>query len=170
MATTAIRGKACQTNAELPALEQQAPDFCVVNTKLKDVCLSQYNGKNKLIYVVTSLDTDFCADTTLQLNNIAQDLENTEVLVISADLPFALQRFCKDHKPKNLAVLSLMRSKQFAKDYGVLLVDGPLKGLCARALFVLDESNEIVYRELTSDLTSAPDFTAAIETLKSKAI
>ncbi len=169
MATTSLQGKACNTNQALPEVGQQASAFCALNTRLEEVCLSQFEGQAKLIYSVPSLDTMVCANTTIELNNIAADLPNTVCLVISADLPFAQQRFCKEHKLKKLVTLSLMQSKQFAENYGVLLVDGPLKALTARAVFVLDANNTIIHQQLTRDIADAPDFNAAIETLKSKA-
>lgn len=165
MATTSLQGKVCNTNAELPGVATTAPDFCAVNFKLEEVCLNQLGNNFKLIYTVPSLDTHVCAKTTQTLNEIAANLENTQCLVISADLPFAQQRFCKQNKLKNITTLSLMQSKQFAENYGVLLIDGPLKALTARAVFVLDPSNTIIYEELTDDIAGEPDFNAAIKVI-----
>lgn len=166
MATTSLQGTTCNTNKDLPTTGSTAPAFCALNGKLEEVCLDQFKGKNKLIYAVPSLDTMVCANTTKQLDEIATGLENTQCIVISADLPFAQQRFCEENKLQNVATLSLMRSNQFAEDYGVLLVDGPLASLTARAVFVLDTDNQIIHQELTRDIADAPDFNAATAALK----
>ena len=169
MARVYLQGKACQTNGELPELEQKAPDFSLTTTKLKDKNLSSFSDTYKLIYTVTSLDSMVCTNTTKTLNELAADLEKTEVLIVSADLPFALQKFGKQNKLKNITTLSMMRNKSFAKNYGVLLVDGPLAGLCTRAVFVLDQDNTLIYKELVEDITHSPDFNSAIEKLNNYA-
>lgn len=166
MATTTLQGVVCHTNADLPIIGQHAPDFCALNAKLEEICLDQFADKRKLIYCVPSLDTFVCAKTSKTLNEMATQLDNTVCIVISADLPFAQQRFCKENKLKNITTLSLMQSKQFAENYGVLLVDGPLKALTARAVFILDTDNTLIYQELTADIASEPDFAAAIQHLK----
>lgn len=166
MATTILQGVVCHTNSELPPIGQLAPDFCALNFKLEETCLSQFDGKQKLIYSVPSLDTFVCAKTSKALNELASNLNNTACIIISADLPFAQQRFCKENKLKNITALSLMQSKQFAEDYGVLLIDGPLKALTARALFVLDATNTLIHEELTADIAAEPDFEAATKHLR----
>jgi len=165
MAKTNLSGQECNTNGNLPGVDNPAPAFCAVNFKLEEICLEQLGKGNKLIYSVPSLDTHVCAKTTKTLNEMAAKLENTSCYVISADLPFAQQRFSKQNKLKNITTLSLMQSKQFAEDYGVLLIDGPLKALTARAVFVLNPSNTIIYEELTDDIAGEPDFNAAIQSL-----
>ncbi len=169
MAITALRGKTCHTNGELPANGQTAPDFCAINTRLEQVCLAQLPKPFKLIYTVPSLDTQVCAETSKQLNTLAAELNDVHCLVISADLPFAQQRFLKENKLKNLTTLSLMQTKKMAQDYGVLLIDGPLQGLTARAVFVLDADNRVSYSQLCEDITREPDFSLAIEQIKAKA-
>lgn len=166
MATTSLQGTACHTNADLPAIGSTAPCFCAVNARLEEVCLEQLGAQNKLIYFVPSLDTHVCAQTAKALDAMAADLTDTNCYVISADLPFAQQRFCKQNKLKNITPLSLMQSRQCAEDYGVLLIDGPLKALTARAVFVLDAANTIIYEELTDDIAKEPDFAAAIQATK----
>jgi len=165
MATVYLQGKACNTNGDLPEIEKPAPDFVLTTTKLKDKTLTNFSGSLKLIYTVSSLDSMVCANTTKTLNELTGQLENTQVFVISADLPFALQKFCKQNKLKNITTLSMMRDKKFAEDYGVLLIDGPLAGLCARAVFILDENNNLIYKELVSDITHSPDFNLAMKKL-----
>ena len=153
-----LQGKACQTNGDLPAVGRQAPDFSLISNDLKTKNLGSYSDVKKLIYIVPSLDTMVCAKTTKALNALAEDWEAIQLLVVSADLPFAQQRFIKQSKLKNITTLSMMRDKQFATDYGVLLVDGPLAGLAARAVLVLDRDNKIQHTELVSDITRSPDF------------
>lgn len=169
MAITSLQGKLCNTNGELPAAGTPAPDFCALNIKLEKVCLEDFADKSKLIYTVPSLDTHVCAKSAKDLDELAAKLEHTSCIVVSADLPFAQQRFLKQNKLKNITTLSLMQSKKFAEDYGVLLIDGPLKALTARAIFVLDSGNNIIYEELTSDIASEPNFGAAMQYLNEKA-
>ncbi|HFE38531.1 MAG TPA: thiol peroxidase, partial [Gammaproteobacteria bacterium] len=126
MAQVYLQGKACQLGGELPETGRQAPDFLLVSTRLKDMNLASFADSKKLIYTVPSLDTMVCAKTTKTLNELAVGWDNMNVLVVSADLPFAQQRFIKQHKLKNITALSMMRNKQFAIDYGVLLMDGSL--------------------------------------------
>jgi len=165
MATTSLQGSTCNTNASLPVIGNQAPDFTLLNVKMKENSLQNFSGKFKLIYAVPSLDTMVCADTTKKLNELASEYSNTDFMVISADLVFAQQRFCKQNKIKKLIPLSMMRSKQFAEDYGLLLIDGPLAGLSARAIFVLDSSNKILHVELVDDIAKEPDFKTALSFL-----
>lgn len=166
MASVSLRGKVCQLNSELPKLGHQVPAFSLISTKLKEKTLASFAEVPKLIYTVSSLDSMVCAETTIALNELATDIPNAQVIVVSADLPFALQRFCKDNKPKkNVNILSMMKDRQFAMDYGVLMVDGPLAGLAARAVFVLDSDNELKYSELVSDITQSPDFNLALKSL-----
>lgn len=166
MTTVNLRGKACQLRGDAPNVGEHAPDFSLVSTKFKEKTLASFSGATKLIYTVSSLDSMVCADTTVELNALAADIPDVQVIVVSADLPFAQQRFCKDHKPqKNVSIVSMMNDRQFAIDYGVLLIEGPLAGLAARAVFVLDSENEVKYTELVSDLTHSPDFNLALKSL-----
>ncbi len=162
MAITALQGKICNTNADLLNVGDTAPDFTLVNAKLKEKSLSGFSADVKFLYVAPSLDTMVCADTTKKLNELAQKFENTDFCVISADLPFAQQRFCKQNKIKKVKPLSMMRNKKFAEDYGLLLIDGALAGLAARAVIILDASNKILHIELTDDIAGEPDFEKAL--------
>ncbi len=162
MASVLLQGKAVALSGEFPEVGGQALDFLLVNKKLKDVSLQTFSGRKKLIYSVPSLDTPVCATTTKKLNELAAKSPDLAVLVVSADLPFAMGRFCGSEKLKNLVPLSTMRSAQFATDYGLLISEGPLAGLLARALLVLDEANNIVFARLTDDIASEPDFDAAL--------
>jgi thiol peroxidase len=165
MATVHLKGKPVHTNGELPAVGAAAPSFTLVGGNLADVSLADYAGKRKVLNIVSSLDTAVCATSARRFNKAASELANTVVLVISADLPFAQGRFCSTEGLSNVVPLSMMRSRSFAKDYGVLLVDGPLAGICARAVVVLDEGNRVRYTQLVDEITTEPDYDSALATL-----
>jgi thiol peroxidase len=165
MAQTALQGNTCNTNGDLPAVGAAAPDFKLVTNQLADVSLADYAGKKKLLNIVPSLDTDVCATSTRKFNASFEGRDDAVALVVSADLPFASGRFCSTEGLKNVAALSLMRSKNFAKDYGVLLVDGPLAGLTARAVVVLDADNKVLHSQLVPEITQEPDYDAAMAAL-----
>ncbi len=166
MAQVTLRGTPIHTNGDVPAVGSKAPDFKLVNGDLKDVSLADFQGKKKVLNIVPSLDTPVCATSTRKFNQSAGSLSNTVVLVVSADLPFASKRFCTTEGLSNVIPLSLMRSKAFAKDYGVLLQDGPLEGITARAVVVLDESDKVVYRQLVPEIAQEPDYDAALKAVK----
>ncbi len=166
MAQVTLRGTPIHTNGELPAVGAKAPDFKLVNGDLKDVSLADYRGKKKILNIVPSLDTPTCATSTRKFNKEASSLPNTVVLVVSADLPFASKRFCTTEGLQNVVPLSLMRTKAFAKDYGVLLQDGPLEGITARAVVALDENDKVVYRQLVPEIAQEPDYDAALTAVK----
>jgi len=165
MATVTFKGAEFHTNGDLPAVGVQAPELQLVNGQLADVSLATYAGKKKLLNIVPSLDTPVCAISTQKFNEHARSRPDTVVLIVSADLPFAQGRFCTGEKLENVAPLSMMRSKDFARNYGVLLVDGPLAGLTARAVVVLDENNKVVYRQLVPEIAEEPDYQAALAAL-----
>jgi len=165
MATITLQGNAINTNGDLPAVGSQAPDFSLVDGELNDVNLSNYAGKKKLLNIVPSLDTGVCAASTKQFNESAAGRDNAVMLVISADLPFAQGRFCTAESVDKVVPLSMMRSRNFAKDYGVLITDGPLAGITARAVVVLDENDKVVYTELVPEIAQEPDYDAALAAL-----
>lgn len=166
MAQVTLKGNPIHTSGELPAVGAAAPAFQLTAADLKDVGLEQYKGKKKILNIVPSLDTPTCATSTRRFNKEAGALPDTVVLVVSADLPFAAKRFCTTEGLENVVTLSLMRSKKFAQDYGVLLTDGPLAGLTARAVVVLDENDKVVHRQLVPEIGSEPDYGAALAALK----
>ncbi|WP_207063183.1 thiol peroxidase [Motiliproteus sp. SC1-56] len=166
MANVTLKGEPLHTVGELPAIGAPAPDFVLVNRQLQDVSLADFAGQRKLLNIVPSLDTPLCAESARQFNRRAGQLENTAVLVISADLPFAQNRFCATEGLDQLHPLSMMRSKAFAEAYGVLLADGPLAGLTARAVVVLDEADRVVYTELVPEITREPAYDPAIAALQ----
>jgi len=165
MASITLKGSPISTNGELPAVGSTAPDFKLVDSTLADLTLADYAGKKKLLNIVPSLDTPVCATSTKKFNDFASQHSDTVVLVISADLPFAMSRFCSAEGADNVVTLSLMRSKAFAKDYGILIQDGPLAGITARAVVVLDEDNKVIYNELVPEIAQEPDYEAAIAAL-----
>ncbi len=165
MATITLEGNSIHTNGELPAVGSTAPDFHLVTTDLKDVSLADYAGRKKLLSIVPSLDTGVCATSTKKFNDMLGSRDDVVVLVISADLPFAMGRFCGAEGTDKVVPLSMMRSRNFAKDYGVLITDGPLAGITARAVVVLDENNEVRHAELVPEIAQEPDYDGAIAAL-----
>ena len=165
MAKITLQGNEINTNGELPAVGSQAPDFKLVDAELNDRGLADYAGKKKLLNIVPSLDTPVCGTSTKKFNEYSAQHGDTVMLVIAADLPFAMSRFCGAESVENVSTLSIMRSKSFAKDYGVLITDGPLEGITARAVVVLDEDNKVIYSELVPEIAQEPDYDAAIAAL-----
>ncbi|HXH02488.1 MAG TPA: thiol peroxidase [Candidatus Competibacteraceae bacterium] len=165
MATVTLRGNPVHTSGELPAVGRKAPDFHLVDGKLNDVYLSTYAGKKKLLNIVPSLDTPTCQLSTKKFNEFAKQHPDTVILVVSADLPFAQSRFCGNEGLANVIPLSMMRSRNFAKDYGVLITDGPLAGIAARAVVVLDEHDTVKYTQLVPEIAEEPDYQSALAAL-----
>jgi thiol peroxidase len=163
MAQVTLKGNPIHTNGDLPTVGAKAPDFKLTAGDLKDVTLADYKGKRKILNIVPSLDTPTCATSTRKFNESAGKLANTVVLVVSADLPFAAKRFCTTEGLQNVVTLSLMRDKNFAKDYGVLIQDGPLAGICARAVVVVDENDKVSYRQLVPEIGQEPDYEKALQ-------
>ncbi len=165
MAQTALQGNPVSLSGELPAVGTQAPDFRLTTRDLQDVSLADYAGKKKLISIVPSLDTEVCARSTKKFNEAMATRPDAVALIVSADLPFAAGRFCTSEGLENVIPLSMMRSRKFAKDYGVLIEDGPLAGITARALVVLDAKDRVVYTQLVPEITQEPDYDAALQAL-----
>ena len=165
MAQTALQGNPVQLSGDLPAVGSTAPDFSLTAGDLSDVSLTTYAGKKKLLNIVPSLDTGVCAASTRKFNETMAGRDDAVALVISADLPFASGRFCSAEGITNVINLSMMRSRNFAKDYGVLIVDGPLAGITARAVVVLDADNRVIYTQLVPEITQEPDYAAAMAAL-----
>ena len=165
MATITLKGNEIHTNGELPAIGSQAADFKLVDADLGDKSLADYAGKKRLLNIVPSLDTPVCATSTKKFNEAAAGQDNVVMLVISADLPFAMGRFCSVEGIDKVVPLSMMRSRDFAKDYGVLIEDGPLAGITARAIVILDESDKVIYTELVPEIGQEPDYDKALAAL-----
>lgn len=166
MAQFKLRGNPFDTNGELPSIGSQAPDFKLVDANLQEVTLGNFKGKKKLLNIVPSLDTPTCALSTKKFNDFAKSNDNVAALTISADLPFAQKRFCGAENIEAVKTLSMMRSRNFTKDYGVLIENGPLAGITARAVVVLDENNKVVHKELVPEIAQEPNYDAAIAALK----
>ena len=164
MATIAFKGNPIQTSGNLPEVGSQAPDFKLVKNDLSEASLADYAGKKKVLNVFPSLDTGICAISVRKFNEKAAGLENTVVLCISADLPFAQNRFCGAEGISNVETLSSFRSS-FSDNYGLKMIEGPLKGLCSRAMVVLDESNKVLYTEQVPEIAQEPDYDKALGAL-----
>ena len=162
MATVTLHGDTINTSGELPAVGSDAPDFHLVDGKLNDVHLADYSGKQVILNIVPSLDTPTCAISTKKFNEKATGRDDFVVLVVSADLPFAQGRFCSAEGIENVATLYMMRTRAFAKDYGVLITDGPLAGITARAIVVIGADGKVLYTQLVPEIGDEPDYDAAL--------
>ncbi len=151
---------------KFPEVGQAAPAFTLVDKDLKDVALKDFAGKRKVLNIVPSLDTAVCASSARKFNEAASKLNNTVVLLISADLPFAMSRFCVAEGLENVVPLSLMRGRDFMRNYGVKIADTVLAGLAARAVLVLDEHDRVLHAELVSDITHEPNYDSALAALQ----
>lgn len=156
------RGIEAHTSGPMIKVGQIAPDFKAVNADLKEVGLSDFKGKRVILNVFPSLDTPTCALSVRQFNAKASELDNVVVLCLSMDLPFAQSRFCTTEGLHNVVPLSVFRSRDFMKEYGLQLADGPLEGLMARAVIVVDESGKVVYTQLVDEISKEPDYDAAL--------
>ena len=165
MTKITLKGNEIHTNGNIPKIGDEAPDFVLVNEDLNNVTLEDYKNKNKILSIVPSLDTPVCQTSTKVFNEKASSVKDTIILTISADLPFAMTRFCSSEKLNNIKSLSMMRSRNFAKDYGVLIVDGPLAGITARAVVVIDKNNIVIHSELVKEIADEPDYDGALNCL-----
>nr|VFK09933.1 MAG: thiol peroxidase, atypical 2-Cys peroxiredoxin [Candidatus Kentron sp. LPFa]VFK10153.1 MAG: thiol peroxidase, atypical 2-Cys peroxiredoxin [Candidatus Kentron sp. LPFa]VFK26182.1 MAG: thiol peroxidase, atypical 2-Cys peroxiredoxin [Candidatus Kentron sp. LPFa]VFK62682.1 MAG: thiol peroxidase, atypical 2-Cys peroxiredoxin [Candidatus Kentron sp. UNK]VFK70570.1 MAG: thiol peroxidase, atypical 2-Cys peroxiredoxin [Candidatus Kentron sp. UNK] len=165
MATVTFQGSPVSTNGSLPALGSKAPDFKLVDKDLNDVGLEKFAGKKKLLNIVPSLDTPTCAISTKKFNDYAKQNAGVAICTISADLPFAQGRFCGAEGIENVATLSMMRTRDFARDYGVLIEDTVLAGITARAVVVLDENDKVIYTQLVPEIADEPDYETALKAL-----
>lgn len=168
MAQVKLKGNPIHTNGNLPDIGSQAPDFTLVNSDLADRTLADFKGRRILISIVPSLDTAVCSLSAKKFSNAIAAHPEATVLVVSADLPFAQKRICGSENADNITALSMMRSKDFAKDYGILIQDGPLAGLCARAVVVLDKDGRVAYTELVPEITQEPNYDNALAALLEK--
>jgi thiol peroxidase len=168
MAKITLKGSPIRTNGSLPSIGAKAPDFQLVNGDLNDRSLKDFKGKRKMIYIVPSLDTSVCSTSTKKFNEQIKTHPEITVLVVSADLPFAQKRACSQENIANIITLSMMRSKEFAKAYGVLIEDGPLAGICARAVVILDENDNVIYTELVPEIAQEPNYDKALQMLLKK--
>ena len=160
-----LGGNSIEVGGVFPVKGSQAPDFSLVGKDLADVTLVSLAGKRKILNIFPSIDTPTCATSVRKFNQSANELSNTVVLCISADLPFAQNRFCGAEGLANVLTLSTMRGRDFLEAYGVAIKSGPLAGVAARAVIVLDENNQVVHSELVSEIKQEPDYTPALAAL-----
>lgn len=163
---TTLAGAPVTLFGKFPEVGQTAPAFTLVDKDLQDVSLQSFAGKRKVLNIVPSLDTAICATSTRRFNKVAGKLNNAVVLVISADLPFAMKRFCAAEGLDNVTTLSLMRGRDFMRNYGVKIADTALAGVTARAVLVLDENDRILHAELVDDIKHEPNYDAALAVLQ----
>ncbi|MGB7991897.1 MAG: thiol peroxidase [Candidatus Methylophosphatis roskildensis] len=166
MTTVTLAGNPINLAGQFPKVGDTAPGFSLVGTDLANVSLKDFAGKRKVLNIVPSLDTPVCATSTRKFNESAGSIDNTVVLVIAADLPFAMARFCETEHLKNVVSLSTMRGRDFMAKYGVEIVDGPLAGVTARAVVVLDEQDKVIHAELVPEIKQEPNYEAALKALK----
>lgn len=165
MPAVSLGGKPVAIRGRFPQKGDAAAAFSLVGKDLANVTLDQFAGKRKILNIFPSIDTPTCAMSVRQFNTKANGLANTVVLCISADLPFAQARFCGAEGLENVITLSAMRGRKFLQDYGVEIADGPLEGVSARAVVVLDEGNRVLHSELVSEIKNEPDYQAALAVL-----
>ncbi len=165
MASITLKGNTIHSIDELPTIGSAAPDFTMIKTDLSTSSLSDYKGSKVVLNIFPSIDTGTCAASVRQFNQEAVELENTKVLCISRDLPFAQARFCGAEGIENVVNLSDFGTGAFGKDYGLEIIDGPLKNLHSRAVIVLDESGKVVYTEQIPEIIDEPNYKAALEAL-----
>ncbi len=166
MANVTLGGNPIEVGGKFPAAGDKAPAFTLVGADLKDVSLADFAGKRKVLNIVPSLDTPVCATSTRKFNEAAAKLDNTVVLSISADLPFAAGRFCTTEGIANVKPLSTFRDKGFKQAYGVDITSGPLAGVTARAVVVLDGNDTVLYSQLVPEIKEEPNYDAALAALK----
>jgi|TARA_R110000868_G_scaffold408965_1_gene693524 thiol peroxidase len=164
MATVTLKGNAFQTAGDLPAVGKKAPDFKLVKTDLSEVSLKDFAGSRLILNIFPSVDTGVCAASVRTFNKDVSGLNNTKVLCVSADLPFAAARFCGAEGIDNVTTGSSFRS-DFGKDYGVDFVSGPLAGLLSRSVVVIDEQGTVLYTEQVAETTEEPDYAGAAAVL-----
>ena len=165
MTGTKFKGNPVHVDGHFPEIGDQAPPFRLVAGDLSEKSLADFAGKRKLLNIFPSVDTGVCAASVRHFNKDAAGLSNTVVLCISADLPFAQGRFCGAEGIDNVVMLSTMRGREFLRDYGVAMTDGPLAGLAARAVVVLDEHDKVIHAQMVDEITHEPDYEAALKAI-----
>lgn len=165
MATVTLKGNPFNTVSELPAVGSQAPAFSAVKTDLSECALADLAGKKVVLNIFPSIDTGTCAMSTTRFNKEAGALDNTVVVCVSVDLPFALGRFCGAEGLEDVVPVSVFRNPEFGNGYGVTFADGPLAGLLSRSVVVIDEAGKVVYTEQVAETTEEPNYEAALAAL-----
>lgn len=165
MAKITFKGSPVSTAGDLPRVGAEAPEFALVKTDLSEVSLADYKGKKVVLNIFPSVDTGVCAASVRRFNDEASKRDNTAVLCISKDLPFAHSRFCGAEGLDNVVSLSEYKDEVFSQNYGVKMIDGPLSGLLSRAVVVVDEEGKVVHSEQVDDIVHEPDYEAALKAL-----
>lgn len=165
MSEVTLQGSTVHVDGSFPSTGSQAKPFTAVDKNLADQSLAAFAGKRKVLNIFPSVDTGTCAASVRRFNTLAGSMDNTVVVCISADLPFAQARFCGAEGLDNVTMLSLMRGRAFLNDYGVALADGPLAGLAARAVVVLDEHDKVIHAQMVGEIADEPDYDAALAAL-----
>lgn len=165
MTQITLQGTPIETIGELPAVNTTAPAFTLTRTDLSNASLSDFSGQTVVLNIFVSLDTSICAASVRRFNTEVSSLDNTVVLCVSSDLPFAHQRFCEAEGLEKVIPLSVFRSPEFGKDYGVKVTTGPLTGLLARSIVIIDKDGKVIYTEQVPEIAQDPDFEAALQAL-----
>ncbi|MCK9329710.1 MAG: thiol peroxidase [Candidatus Cloacimonetes bacterium] len=166
MAQIKLKGNPINTNGDLPKINSIAPNFTLTAQDLSEISLKEYFGKKIILNIFPSIDTQVCATSVRKFNAESSNLDNTVVLCISADLPFAHSRFCGAEGLNNVITLSNFRDNDFANKYACEIIDGPMKGLLSRAIIIINEQGKVIYTEQVSDIVLEPDYEKALEALK----
>lgn len=166
MAKITFKGSPINTIGELPKVGEQAPDFVLTKTDLTDISLQDVAGKKVVMNIFPSIDTPVCATSVRRFNTEINKYNNAIVLCISVDLPFAHARFCGAEGLNNVISVSELRNRDFGKRYGVRITDGPLAGLLARSIVVLDEEGKVIYTQLVKEIAEEPDYEKALKVLR----
>lgn len=170
MAEVTLQGKTVRTHGSLPDIGDAAPDFLLVATDLSDVRLSDFAGSRIVMNIFPSIETVVCAESVRRFNEMADRLDNTRVLGISRDLPFAHERFITREGIDNVVALSEMRNNEFGERYGLRIMDGPFAGLLSRAVIVLDEHQRVMYTQLVPEIGEEPDYEGALQAAESASV
>ncbi|HMB99920.1 MAG TPA: thiol peroxidase [Flavobacteriaceae bacterium] len=165
MATVTLKGNPINTKGDLPSVGSKAPNFELAKDNLSDVTLDDYKGSRVIMNIFHSIDTGTCAASVRQFNEKASGLENVKILCISKDLPFAMARFCGAEGIENIETLSDFRNGNFGNSYNLTYIDGPIRGLLARSIIILDESGKILYTEQVQEVVEEPNYQAALDAL-----
>lgn len=165
MSQVTLKGNTVNTAGLLPSAGSKAPGFTLVRNDLSEASLGDFQGKTIVLNIFPSLDTPVCAASVRRFNMEAASMPDTVVLCISADLPFAHKRFCEVEGIENVVSLSVFRSPEFGNDYGVVMTDGPLKGILSRAVVIVDKDGKVMYTEQVPEITTEPDYEAALRAM-----
>lgn len=165
MATVTLKGNLIKVSGDLPPVGEQAPDFQLTGPDLTEVNLAHFAGKKLILNIYPSVDTSTCATSTREFNNALNVRDDVVVVCVSQDLPFAFSRFCAAEGLENIKTASSFRSPKFLTDYGLRIEDGPLAGLCARAVVVVDEFGKVIYTELVAEIADEPNYDAAMKSV-----